>query len=216
MPRVRIVLFIALIIAFLGLAAGIASRTQQGGFDPFYAWVPSSQLPQLVICPPGSAITPDGLHVTQTRLTWPGALVLFRITCAPASGQPPFEMVGDHTFQLTWSGWQSMGGSSGKPISTQQHVRAIHVSRDSGDDGTYTLVSGLISPSEMSRIEVVFGDGQHHFDTVRNEMFGIVRAGIVGVCEVRVWDRQGQLVQRVDLQGYNQTAQQAIPVDCQP
>jgi hypothetical protein len=157
-------------------------------------------------CPSRSAA--KDVQVLAVRQWSQGAVVLYRGLCAvePVVGSTPTwqPMLNYRLVKQYGRTWQ-LGSSGSRPAQGQtptKNERLIAYSSDRSATAArdrYSIFYGQVVSPKVAAVEVTFNNGQTLRDPVRDGMFAIVAPGATGICDVRIFGTDNQILQRDEL-----------------
>ncbi len=192
------------------------------------AATPEAPLNQGFACPGQAAIAAQDFQVLAVRQWSQGAVALYRGLCPVTGDTAPtstrravlsYRIVKRHG--RTWQLGQS--GSHPHPTDqTQQRPakseRLIEYRIDRGStlvNDRYSIFYGQVVSPKVSAVEVTFNNGKILRDKVLDGMFALVAPGATGICDVRIFGADNQILQRDELVSSQSNSPQ-IGNTCQP
>jgi hypothetical protein len=201
--KMKVVALLGSVLLLLGLGISFA-RSAHSGNIALPAFTPAAAARQDILnaaggtCAPRRQFVPGSFQVIATRAWQNEVLVFSQLRCRAQPGDPGMMEQRTSRVQLTWSGWQVTGmGGSGSNLQQPAASGIAGVSvewRNATTVDASTLVYGHVLDADVQTVEVTFSDGTRQQAAASEEVFVNGVPGIVGVCDVRALDNQGQLL----------------------
>jgi hypothetical protein len=203
------------LIGFLGLTTG-------GWAVSLVAATPEEMLRRPFSCPGQPDVEAKNFQVLTTRKWSQGIVALYRGVCPGDENQASEQQVLSYRvakrngmeWHITSSGSQRLKEqekSKAKPTTLINYG----VGRSGKGKQRQTVLYGQVLSPQASAVEVTFNNGKSLRDESPDGMFAIVAPGATGVCDIRVFGYDNQILQREELiSPKNVTAQDGNT--CQP
>jgi hypothetical protein len=208
--KLKITALLVSVLLLLGLGISFAGSTNAGRLA-LPAFIPAAAARQDILnaaggtCAPRRQVVPGSFQVIATRAWLNDVLVFSQLRCRAQPGDPGMVEQRTSRVRLTWSGWHvtAMSGSRSNPPQPAARVMTgVAVDwRGAATPDASTLVYGHVLDADVHMVEVTFSDGTRQQTTASAEVFVIGEPGIVGVCDVRALDDQGQLLAEERING---------------
>ncbi|KAM3090159.1 hypothetical protein ACKFKG_30400 [Phormidesmis sp. 146-35] len=212
-----------------GCLIGCLVLTAAGGYTfSLVAATPEEALRQPFSCPGRPDLEAKNFQVLTTRKWSKGIVAVYRGAC-PDDDKPTFASEKKASKQvLSYRAMKRIGmewhlSSSGshpaqesqKAKSTSAKLIDYGVNRAAvkGKDRHTVLYGQVLSP-QVSAIEATFNNGKSLRDESPDGMFAIVAPGATGVCDIRVFGYDNQILQREELISRNSSGKDGNT--CQP
>jgi hypothetical protein len=218
--KMKVVALLGSVLLLLGLGVSFAGRASSGHIA-LPAFTPAAAARQDILsaaggtCAPRRQFVPGSFQVIATRAWQNVVLVFSQLRCGAQPGDPGVMEQRTSRVQLTWSGWQvtAMGGSGSNPQQpAASGIAGVSVDwRNATTAYASTLVHGHVLDADVHTVEVTFSDGTRQQTAASEEVFVIGVPDIVGVCDVRALDDQGQLLAEEHVSGIPPGSNQQCP-----
>lgn len=154
---------------------------------------------------------PGNVRVHGTRVLPQGTLVLYTADAANQGGPSTPLNMGYALTKQHGATWQVEESTYGGGIAEGGQLIEYHSAPlGSGGRPTDWIVYGRVLDPTVVIVEASFDTGQVVHDSVTGAMFGLVAPAATTVCDVRLLNAQGQVLQRLD-----PTQARAAPPDAQ-
>lgn len=213
------------LIGLVGLTA--TGYTVYGYTASVFSSAPTDVIRQGVPCSTDGSAKAESVQVISTHQWSKGVVVLYSALC-PASGkrQNSLQRVFGHkVVKQDGMKWQVSGSDSygtealPKPSEKQPSEKLVNygISRSTKQGGDrYAILYGQVISPKVSAVEVTFDNGQILRDESSNGVFALVSPGATGVCELRVFGTDNQILQQEDLAIPKQFARENQTHQCLP
>jgi hypothetical protein len=160
-------------------------------------------------CPGQSAIAAQDFQVLAVRQWSHGAVAIYRGLCPPELKARPEgvlqTVLSYRLLQRHGREWQS--GPSGSHVSRPGSANPLSTKSDPliayGSDRVatpthdrYSIFYGQVLSPKVAAVEVTFDNGKILRDKVLDGMFALVAPGATGICDVRIFGADNQILQR--------------------
>ncbi|MGV0025213.1 hypothetical protein [Phormidesmis priestleyi] len=199
---------------WVGCLIGCLVLTAAGGYTfSLVAATPEEALRQTFSCPGKPSVEAKNFQVLTTRKWSKGIVAVYRGVC-PDDDKPTFanekkepkEVLGYRAMRRIGMEWylsssgshQSQKSKSSKTVSAKLIDYGVNRASVKGKDRHTVLYGQVLSP-QVSAIEATFNNGKSLRDESPDGMFAIVATGATGVCDIRVFGYDNQILQREEL-----------------
>jgi hypothetical protein len=186
------------------------------------AATPETTLNQGFSCPGPEAVEAQDFQVLAVRKWAGGVVALSRGLCPSGSptGNSQQSVLSYRLVQRRGREWQL--GSSGSHVIPPKRAKSSHKTEslieykvDTVARSRYSIFYGQVLSPKVSAVEVTFDNGKILRDKALDGLFALVAPGATGVCDVRMFGADNQILQRYEL-GHPNVSKAAIGNTCQP
>lgn len=179
--------------------------TAAGWAVALVAATPEEALRRPFSCPGQPEVEAKNFQVLTTRKWSKGILALYRGNCPGDKQSSDQQVLSYRVIKQTGMEWQlsSSGGrfttaekSKSKPVSLIDYGVGRTVGK--GNDRQTILYGQVLSP-QVSAVEVTFNNGKSLRDESPDGLFALVAPGATGICDIRVFGYDNQILQRNEL-----------------
>ncbi|MCY7322832.1 MAG: hypothetical protein LH660_13770 [Phormidesmis sp. CAN_BIN36] len=187
----------------VGLMLGLGLMTT-GWAVALVAATPDEALRRPFLCPGQPEVEAKNIQVLTTRKWSRGILALYRGSCLSEAKQASDQKVLSYrVMKQTGVEWRLSSSSSyfmtaekSKPVSLIEYGVGHTVGK--GTDRQTILYGQVLSP-QVSAVEVTFNNGKSLRDESPDGLFALVAPGATGICDIRVFGYDNQILQRNEL-----------------
>jgi hypothetical protein len=206
--KVKVVALSGSVLVLLGLLIIMTGTTTSSG-SVLPAFTPEQAARRQTLntagtCPLRMQMIPGSFRVEATQLWGGEGLVLSQIRCREHVGDPGILSYGTSHVAATWRGWQVTSyGAMMAPtpplpgLSAGVSIKQAHLPAQQNS----TLIYGRAFNENIHTVEVNFTDGTSEHLPLHAALFVGEVAGIVGVCDIRALDDEGQVINTIMLHG---------------
>lgn len=183
---------------------GCLGLTIAGWAVSLVAATPEEALRRPFSCPSQSDTEAKSFQVLTTRKWSKGIVALYRGNCAalnkPGVDQP---LLSYRVMKQNGMEWQ-LSGSGSYPTTIEKSKPGSLIdygvghTRGKGNDRQTILYGQVLSP-QVSAIEVTFNNGKSLRDESPDGLFALVASGATGICDIRAFGYDNQILQRDEL-----------------
>ena len=168
------------------------------------AATPEEALRRPFSCPGQPQVEARNVQVLTTRKWSKGILAIYRGNCLTrdkqASGQ---QVLSYRVMKQTGVEWQ-LGSSSGYFIAAEKSKPVSLIDCGIGyttgkRNDRQTILYGQVLSPQVSAVEVTFNNGKSLRDESLDGLFALVAPGATGICDIRVFGYDNQILQRNEL-----------------
>ena len=168
------------------------------------AATPEEALRRPFLCPGQPEVAAKNVQVLTTRRWSKGILALYRGTCLTRDQQSSDQPVLSYRvmrqtgmeWRLSSSGSRFTTAEKSKPVALVDYGIGYTVGK--GHDRQTIFYGQVLSP-QVSAVEVSFNNGKSLRDESLDGLFALVASGATGVCDIRVFGYDNQILQRNEL-----------------
>ncbi len=179
--------------------------TTAGWAVALVAATPDEALRRSFSCPGQPEVEARNVQVLTTRKWSKGILAIYRGNCLTADKQSSDQPVLSYrVMKQTGMEWRLSGTSSYFVMAPSKTTPASLIDYGVGHTigkGTnrQTIVYGQVLSPQVSAIEVTFNNGKSLRDESPDGLFALVAPGATGICDIRVFGFDNQILQRNEL-----------------
>lgn len=168
------------------------------------AATPEEALRHPFSCPGQPQVEARNVQVLTTRKWSKGIIAIYRGNCLTrdkqASGQ---QVLSYRVMKQTGVEWQ-LGSSSGYFIAAEKSKPVSLIDYGIGHttgkrNDRQTILYGQVLSPQVSAVEVTFNNGKSLRDESLDGLFALVAPGATGICDIRVFGYDNQILQRNEL-----------------
>lgn len=204
----------------VGCLIGFLVLTTAAGYTfSLVAATPEEVLRLPFSCPGKPDVEAEKFQVLTVRKWSKGMVALYQGTCPSQDRQAFSQQVLSYRV-VKRRGMEWLLGSVGSRVSKSASLKSTELI-DYGVDRTaaqgsdrYTVLYGQVLSPQVSAVEVTFNNGKSLRDESPDGMFALVAQGATGVCDIRVFGYDNQILQRHEL--IPRKAEMADGNTCQP
>ena len=211
--------------ALIGLTVFVGLATSSCALSMLASTVPMDLIREDVVCPTNSREKARSFQVLSKQRWSEGIVVLYSAVCPSGDIRNATEKIFGHKLlKRNGLGWQVSGSDSYISLNPSSQVKPKKLleydiskrseapkdkAQASADPlkNDYTVVYGRILEPKVAIVEATFNNGQILRDRVYNNAFSLVASGATGVCELRVFGSDNQILSQEDLLIPNKTGQ---------
>ncbi|MBD2021860.1 hypothetical protein H6F43_16895 [Leptolyngbya sp. FACHB-36] len=163
---------------------------------------PDKAVYQQISCPKNGQKA-QSYQVLSTQKWSRGVVVLYSALCPTGNQMPARRVFGHKVVERNGMNWQVSGSDSfrTKPTSAKsERLIDYSISQSTAQSrDRYAILYGQIIATKVVAVEATFDNGQILRDEGSNGVFALVSPGATGVCEVRIFGNDNQILQQDDL-----------------